>query len=362
MKRTRATQTELFGAPQPTGTSAEDAVADDADADDARHTRTGFAVRPAEPLAEHVALAARVPHEVRFGTSSWSFPGWAGLVYDRAESNSRLSRDGLRAYAQHPLLRTVGVDRTFYAPIAAPEFEVYAGQVPPDFRFLVKAHAELTTPGGLRRGRGGALSDTHDLFLNSAHAIRHVVEPAVTGLGDRLGVLLFQFPPLSWSGARLAAFPEALARFLEALPRGVPYAVEVRNRGLLADDVASAYAHALRAGAATHCYSVHPSMPGVLRQREKLGSQVDGAGPVAVRWMLRPDQDYESARAAWAPFHKLAAPDLATRGEVATLLQGLAETKVKTIVIANNKAEGSAPRTLTELARLFAPASVADSP
>jgi uncharacterized protein YecE (DUF72 family) len=31
----------------------------------------------------------------------------------------RLARTGLRAYAQHPLLRSVGIDRTYYAPIQA---------------------------------------------------------------------------------------------------------------------------------------------------------------------------------------------------------------------------------------------------
>ena len=31
--------------------------------------------------AESRALAARLPAAVHFGTSSWSFPGWAGLVY-----------------------------------------------------------------------------------------------------------------------------------------------------------------------------------------------------------------------------------------------------------------------------------------
>jgi hypothetical protein len=78
--------------------------------------------------------------------------------------------------------------------------------------------------------------------------------------------------------------------------------------------------------------------------------------PVAVRWMLRPDQDYESARDAWAPFRELAAPDLSTRTDVAALVQTLATVQRPVIVIANNKAEGSAPLTLRELARLL-PAS-----
>src|SRR5262249_60987729 len=64
-----------------------------------------------------VALARHLPRQIYLGTSSWTFPGWQGLVYDRAASTNVLARHGLAAYAQHPLLRTVCVGRTFYAPL-----------------------------------------------------------------------------------------------------------------------------------------------------------------------------------------------------------------------------------------------------
>ena len=69
--------------------------------------------------ADAAAIAARLPKTVRFGTSSWSFPGWAGIVYPRRASASELAREGLLEYARHPLLTTVGIDRGFYAPIPA---------------------------------------------------------------------------------------------------------------------------------------------------------------------------------------------------------------------------------------------------
>ena len=109
---------------------------------------------PAEPspvgpveVGRHLgAVAERLPSGLRMGTSSWSFPGWEGIVYDRRASQSTLARHGLSAYAAHPLLRTVGVDRTYYHPIAADEFRAYADDVPDDFRFLVKADRLLTSP------------------------------------------------------------------------------------------------------------------------------------------------------------------------------------------------------------------------
>ena len=58
-----------------------------------------------------------LPTDIRLGTSSWFFPGWRGLVYDGVHPQVALSKQGLAAYAQIPLLRTVSLDRTFYAPI-----------------------------------------------------------------------------------------------------------------------------------------------------------------------------------------------------------------------------------------------------
>src|SRR5690606_19652715 len=99
----------------------------------------------AAPQPERIhELAGHLSPQLRFGTSSWTFPGWAGVVYDRESSAKALVRDGLAAYAQHPLFRTVGVDRSYYAPVAAAVLRAYADVVPADFRFLVKAHSGVT--------------------------------------------------------------------------------------------------------------------------------------------------------------------------------------------------------------------------
>src|SRR5215472_10587082 len=102
---------------------------------------------PAAPAGpELLTLAQRLPGKLRLGTSSWAFPGWAGIVYAERATEQLLAREGLGAYARHPLLRTVGLDRTYYALIAAAEYARYAAATPADFRFVVKAHAAITTP------------------------------------------------------------------------------------------------------------------------------------------------------------------------------------------------------------------------
>ena len=65
------------------------------------------------PVADATLETARhLPAGIYLGTSSWHFPGWARLVYDRLADERVLAREGLVAYAQHPLLRCAGIDRT----------------------------------------------------------------------------------------------------------------------------------------------------------------------------------------------------------------------------------------------------------
>ncbi len=297
--------------------------------------------------ADFEQVPAQMPQGLRLGTSSWAFPGWAGLVYGRRVGEQMLSREGLGAYSRHPLLRAVGVDRTFYAPLSTDEFRCYAQLVPPDFRFVVKAHAALTTPID-RQARNIAVQPDIDRFLDLRYAIDRIITPVAEGLGERLGALLFQFPPLGLPYARdPQLFVDALGAFLDQLPRGPQYAVEVRNREVLGPE----YADALARNGVTHCFNVHPRMPSVLDQAELLGDHSWLSGAAVIRWMLHPTQDYEAARERYFPFDRIVDPDAANRAAVATLVERILGRGNEAIVIANNKAEGCAPLSLFGLAR-----------
>ena len=299
------------------------------------------------PLPVELAnLPDQLPKRVRLGTSSWSFPGWAGIVYTKQVGEQLLARSGLAAYANHPLLRAVGLDRTFYAPLAAAEFGRYAAAVPEDFRFVVKAHAVLTTPPATAQ-RAAVRADV-DRFLDSEYAVSRVIDPAVEGLGERLGAILFQFPPLSHSYLRdPRRFAEALGAFLRGLPAGPRYSVELRNSELLTAE----YADVLASCAVTHCFNVHSRMPNVLEQAKLLGASAWQHDTIVIRWMLHPTQQYEDARARYFPFDRIVDSDPANRTAIARLIETLQTMGKQVVVIANNKAEGCAPLTLFALAR-----------
>lgn len=303
-------------------------------------------VAPASPTPEVEAAARDLPADVRLGTSSWSFPGWAGLVYARAAAPRVLARHGLAAYARHPLLRCVGVDRTFYAPLAAEAFAGYAAAVPADFRFLVKAHERCTLGRFPRHRRHGAdAGRVNPLYLDPGYARDAVVGPALEGLGVRLGAVVLQFPPQATGGADAARrFAERLHAFLGALPRGVLYAVEVRNPEWLSAD----YAAALAAAGAAHVLSVHPRLPDLAAQ-VRLAAAGDAPG-VVVRWMLGGDRDYVAARERYAPFDRLVDPAPGVRDAIAHVCLAAARRGRPAYVAINNKAEGSAPRSALCLA------------
>jgi uncharacterized protein YecE (DUF72 family) len=304
------------------------------------------AVRPVEFEPATVALAERMPRTLRLGTSSWTTPGWQGLVYAEHHEPALLARAGLEAYTRHPLLRAVGVDSTFYAPAPPARLERDAAAVPNDFRFLVKAWSALTTPPSAPRP--AHLATVPDLFLDPACAVTKVVEPAARALGGKLGTLLFQFSPLGrdWT-ARPAEFVARLERFLGALPHGPRYAVELRDPEFLGAE----YESALRAANAVHCANVHPRMPPVDIQTSGAERRGDERAPLVIRWMLQPGHTYESAARRYAPYDRLVDPDSRNRERVAAMACAATAAGREVIVIANNKAEGCAPLTLTELAR-----------
>lgn len=309
--------------------------------DAAERARAEPRVAPAPTDAAVRALAARLPERLRLGTSSWNFAGWRGLVYARDAAVKQLSRHGLAAYAQHPLLGAVGVDRTFYGPVAAAEFAHYRAAVPDRFRFVVKAWGELLSP--TLHGRPGANAG----YLDAQRTGDECVQPAIDGLGDRLGAVLLQFPPQGRDVVREPRrFADRLHAFVGRLPRGVVYAVELRDAELFT----AHYVDALAAAGARHGYVVHPRMPPLARQRE-LAPLV---GPVTVRWMLHAGFAYEEAKQRYQPFDALVDADPANRTAIAALCADAAALGLDVTVVVNNKAEGSAPLSLVALAEAIA--------
>lgn len=310
-------------------------------------------VEPATPNPELITLAQSLPSHLRLGTSSWSCPGWDGLVWNGEYSESSLSRYGLTAYSKHPLFRTVSVDRGFYRPMNVMQFAEYASQVNEDFRFIVKAPS-LVTDALVRDESGrGMRPNTH--FLNAEDAVQMFVEPALEGLGLKLGALVFQISPLpnTW----LMRMPELINR-LHHLLKAIPKFHHIAPDGVIAVEVRDAqwltpqFVDVLRDTGATYCMGLHAKMPSIIDQLPILRAL--WPGPLVCRWNLNPVHGaygYEDAGQVYSPYNRMIDPDLETRAKLAQVIAGTANAGQNVYVSLSNKAEGSAPLSVIELAK-----------
>ncbi|MGJ7604145.1 DUF72 domain-containing protein [Variovorax sp. LT1R20] len=319
----------------------------------AKKKSRGATVAPAPTDPALVELASALSPNLRLGTSSWSYPGWANLVWDGEYAETVLSKNGLSALAQHPLFRTVSLDRNFYRALTASQYARYAAMVPADFRFVVKAPSLVTD--ATVRDESGRGTQVNPVFLNSEIAIQEFVQPALDGLGDRIGALVFQLSPIP--SQLLADRPALLARIgemLEALPGlkqvapDAVIAVEVRDPQLLCP----AFADMLRSVGATFCMGLHAKMPPIEDQLPMLRAL--WPGPLVCRWNLHRRHGrfgYEDAEKLYGPFDKIVDPDPETRAALAKVIAGTTRAGQNAFVTVSNNAEGCAPLTIASLAR-----------
>ncbi|MEP6800799.1 MAG: DUF72 domain-containing protein [Acidobacteriota bacterium] len=287
-----------------------------------------------------LVLKERLPRNVRFGTSSWSFPGWEGIVYPRRATASRLAREGLIEYARHPLLTTVGIDRSFYAPIPREDLRAYGSQLPEGFLCCAKAPAAVT--GAALLGTRAANPD----FLNPGRFEEEMLAPFREEFADHTGPFLLQFPPAPRE-CRLTpgAFASALDEFLEALPRDLLYAVELRDARLLTPE----YRRVLVRHRAAHVYNAATGMPMPGEQAREVPVE---APFVVVRLLLRPGTGYDERRKEFVPFDRVVDANPEMRRDTIDLIRAAEGRPV--YVLVNNKAEGCAPATIRALAEELA--------
>lgn len=284
---------------------------------------------------------------LHLGTSSWYFPGWAGQVWDRIYPEATLSRQGLSAYAQHPLLNTVSLDRAFYRPLEEATYRGLAAQVPAGFRFVVKAASQVCDATLRAPGSGAALRE-NPLFLDPEAALSLCLQPAVAGLGEKLGVLVWQISPLPrrWlddQDALLQRFEGLWRAVLPTLPPGVQTALELRDASLLTPALAAS----LKAHGVRYALGLHDRMPAAVDQLPML--RATWPSDLVCRWNLQRGLRYTQARGSWEPFDRIQVPDEATRQTLVKLIEATLGAGHHVYITINNKAEGSAPASLLAL-------------
>jgi uncharacterized protein YecE (DUF72 family) len=145
--------------------------------------------------------------QIRVGVGGWVYPPWRGVFYPPGLPQAREL-----GYASRRLT-TIEINGTFYGPQKPASFRRWHDETPEDFVLSLKGPRVATHRSDLA-GAGPAI----DRFIASG-----IVE-----LRDKLGPILWQFPP------NTPADEEAFAAFVELLPqridgRTVRHAVELRH-------------------------------------------------------------------------------------------------------------------------------------
>ena len=298
--------------------------------------------------AELESLRDELPSKLRFGTSSWTFPGWAGLVYTKRYGSQRaFLRESLGEYAAHPLMRTVGIDRGYYTPVPEADLASYARQLPDDFRAAIKVWQQVTMPGFPKHPRYGAnAGQPNPDFLNPGLFAEAVHAPVLAAFARNMGPWIVEIAPSPFS-VDPGWFCEKLDAFLRNAPGDFPFAVELRDRKLLTPD----YARTLRTHGTSHVFNYWSRMPGIAEQM-RIEGLLDG--PLVVsRLLLPPGKRYGDLKEAFAPFDRLVAPQPEMRRDVVELIRAALDRDAECYVLVNNKAEGSSPLTVQALAKLL---------
>jgi len=294
------------------------------------------------------ALAGRIPPAVRFGTSSWNYPGWRGLVYHRDYDTRGAATRMLGEYAAFPLFRTVGIDSSFYAPPTEDVLRGYAQRLPPGFPCVSKVWNQITVHTFAKAQDPARAGQRNPDFLDPDVFLEAVYQPYQQSFADHTGPFVFEFQAIG-RGPDMTPqrFADRLDQFLSALPREGQYAVEIRNEEFLTP----MYFAVLREHGVAHVFSSWTRMPSIGEQLDLPGSL---SGPFMVaRALLRPGRSYDEAVDAFAPYDRIREPIPELRRDLVRLIEAAVATRIPAYLLVNNRAEGSAPLTIAEVARLL---------
>lgn len=138
--------------------------------------------------------------KVYIGVSGWRYPPWRGHFYPAGLPHTRELQHASRQF------NSIEINGSFYSLQRPASYAQWAADTPPGFVFSVK----------------GGRYITHMLRLRHAQtALANFLASGLFALGDKLGPILWQFPP------QMHFHPEVFEPFLRALPHDTEAAARI---------------------------------------------------------------------------------------------------------------------------------------
>jgi len=176
-----------------------------------------------------------------------------------------------------------------------------------------------------------------------------VLGPYSRAFRDHAGCFVFEFQamrgkdlpdPLQWA--------DQLDAFLAELPPDFRYAVELRNPDLFT----GLHGEVLKRHRVAHVFNSWTEVPTIGEQLEQPWTLP--ADFTVVRALLKPGRRYADAVKAFEPYDRIQEPQPELRRDLVEIIKEVLRRRIEAFILANNRAEGNAPGTIREVARLWA--------
>ena len=300
----------------------------------------------AEPTALALKLARLAERGILMGTSSWKYEGWLGQIYtpDRYFTRGRFSAKKFEDTCLEEYAETFPIvcgDFSFYQFPSEEYWRKLFASTPGSLRFAFKVPEEITVkvfPSHARYGRRAGLENPNFLDFELFRAMfLEMLRPH----SRRAIVLLFEFGQMpKKSMPDVDAFLERLVPFLDQLPEGPRYAIELRNAEFMTRD----YFEALQERGVAHIFNAWTRMPDLPTQSAM--PQAHTADFTVVRALLRQGRAYEDAVKSFSPYERIQDPNVESRDALRALIQRSLGLQQPAYIFVNNRFEGNAPSTI----------------
>jgi uncharacterized protein YecE (DUF72 family) len=278
---------------------------------------------------------------LHIGTCSWKYDSWQGLIYPNDKPYNYLQE-----YSRH--YRAVEVDQWFWSlfkgdKVVLPELSVvkeYAASVPENFIFSIKVPNSITLTHHYRKGKNDPLiPNPHFLSIDLMRDFLERLMP----IAKHIGPFNFQFEYLNkqkMPGA-LPQFIDLFGKFVEQLPVGYSYCLEIRNPNYFD----KRYFAFLNSRNLHNVFLQGYYMPSIFEIYQKHREQIKDQ--VLIR-LHGPDRQgiEERTRKDWS---RIVSPKDSELELLADMLTDLQSRNVETFLFVNNHFEGSAPRTIVRV-------------
>ena len=281
---------------------------------------------------------------IRFGTCSWKYDSWHGLVY-----SGKTKKNYLREYSLK--FPTVEIDQWFWSlfgvdKVSLPAEKVvreYTDSVSDDFKFTIKVPNSVTLTHFYRKSKTVPLEPNPHFLSN--RLMNNIIE-TLSYMHPKIGILMFQFEYLNKQKmASMDEFFEKFGEFIRQCPSDFNYGIEIRNPNYLKP----AYFKFLNDHTLGHVFLQGYYMPSISDIYVNFWNSIQKFTVIRLHGPDRSDIEKKS-KGIW---DSIIEPKDSELAQITRIIQELDDKNLDVYVNVNNHYEGSAPLTIERIRDLM---------